>query len=96
MRSLLWLINTVLQLYIYVIIASVVMSWLVAFDVINLRNRFVRMFNDAINALINPLLKPIRRIVPAPGGIDFSPMVLFLLILFLRYLINEYWPTSIR
>jgi YggT family protein len=92
MQSLHWLIDTVLQLFIYVILLNVVLSWLIGFDVINIRNRFVRMVNDTTNALMNPLLRPIRRVLPTAGGLDFSPMVLFLLILFLRYLVNEYWP----
>jgi YggT family protein len=66
------------------IIAYAVMSWLVAFDVINLRNNFVRNVVMVLNAVIEPALRPIRRFIPNLGGIDISPVILYLIILFIR------------
>jgi YggT family protein len=77
-------LDTVLELYVLVIIVMAVMSWLVAFDVINLRNNFVRSLWIGINALTEPALRPIRRVVPDLGGIDISPVILILIIIFIR------------
>lgn len=92
MLSLLQLLVTIIDIYIFVLVIGVVLSWLVAFDVINLRNRLVRIVYDTANALINPVLRPIRRILPNLGGLDLSPLILFLLLGFGRNLLIEYWP----
>ena len=92
MNALLTLLLTVIDIYTYILIVSVVMSWLVAFDVINLRNRFVRMIYDTVNKLIDPVLKPIRRILPSMGGLDLSPLIVFILLIFIKNLLIEYWP----
>jgi YggT family protein len=89
MLSLLWLINTVIQIYIFVLIVQVVMSWLIAFNVVNTRNRFVFMVADVAYKLTEPALRPIRRILPNFGGIDLSPVVLILLLGFLQRLLSE-------
>ena len=86
-----WLVNTLVGAYIWVIIASAILSWLVVFNVVNVRNRFVYQLGRALDALTEPVLRPIRRIIPLIGGIDLSPIVLifglqFLLILFNRTL----------
>jgi YggT family protein len=86
------LIDTVLYLYTWVLIIWVVMSWLIAFNVINTRNRAVYMIGDFLNRLTEPALRPIRRVIPNFGGIDLSPLVLILLLYFLRNLLFEYWP----
>ncbi|NJO67644.1 MAG: YggT family protein [Rhodospirillales bacterium] len=77
-----WLIDTVINLYIWILIAGVVLSWLVAFNVINTSNRFVYLVGDFLSRVTDPVLRPIRRILPNLGGIDISPMVLILLLLF--------------
>ena len=82
-----WLIDTVLELYIWVIIASVVLSWLVAFNVINTRNAFVYQIGDFLDRVTEPALRPIRSMLPNLGGIDISPMVLILLLIFARRLL---------
>jgi YggT family protein len=82
-----WLIDTVLELYIWVIIASVVLSWLVAFNVINTRNPFINQVGEFLHRITEPALRPIRGILPAFGGIDLSPMILILLLIFARRLI---------
>ena len=89
MQSLLLLISMVLQLYIYVIVASAILSWLIAFEVINTRNRFVYTVVDTLHRLTEPALAPIRRIMPNLGGIDLSPVVLILLLIFAQNLLFE-------
>ena len=86
------LLRTVIDIYIFVILVGVILSWLVAFDVVNMRNQFVRIVYDLTHRLTEPALRPIRRILPDLGGIDISPMILFLLLFFARDLLAEYWP----
>lgn len=74
----------VLGIYIYVIVASVILSWLVAFDVVNMRNRFVYSLGSILNRLTEPAARPIRRILPNLGGLDLSPMALIFIIWFLQ------------
>ncbi|SRR5262245_19431522 len=89
MRAILLFIDQVLiQLLIYIIIASVIMSWLIAFNVINPYNQFVRSLWNAFNAITEPLLRPIRRRLPDLGGVDISPMILILGLILVRYVIN--------
>jgi YggT family protein len=78
MIELLSFISYLINLYVYVILASVILSWLMAFGVINPYNRFVSAFAQAISAVTEPLLRPIRNALPDFGGIDFSPLVLLL------------------
>lgn len=72
------LVETIVTLSLWVIIANAVLSWLVAFDVINLRNKFVSTIHDLCERLTDPLLAPIRRVIPNLGGVDLSPVVLIL------------------
>lgn len=89
MRSVLWLIDTVIMLYVYVLIASAVLSWLVTFNIVNTRNPVVAMIGETLYRLTEPALRPIRRYMPNLGGIDLSPLVLILGLLFLRSLMWE-------
>jgi YggT family protein len=89
MYSILWLISTIIQIYIYLLIASAVLSWLIAFNVVNTRNQAVAMIADALWRLTEPLLRPIRRLLPNFGGLDISPIVLILLLYFGRMLLFE-------
>jgi len=73
-----WLASTVISLYMWVIIIGVVLSWLVAFNVVNTSNRFVYIVGDFCYRLTEPALRPIRNILPNLGGIDLSPLVLIL------------------
>ena len=91
MYSLIWLIDTVLAIYIWIVIASAILSWLVAFNVVNTRNRFVYVVGDALYRLTEPVLRPIRRIVPTVGGLDLTPVILILLLAFARRLLWEYF-----
>lgn len=91
MYSLYWLIDTVLEIYIYIIVASAILSWLIAFNVVNTRNQFVYMVGNTLYRLTEPALRPIHRFLPTLGGIDVSPVVLLLAISFVRSLLAEYW-----
>lgn len=91
MYSIGFLLIQILTIYLYLVIAQVIVSWLVAFNVINTRNKFVAMAMDFLDRIIEPALRPIRRIMPSIGGIDISPVVLILLIVFVQNLIREYW-----
>ena len=87
MTALILLIITIINLLIWVIIIGAVLSWLILFNVVNLNNRFVYLVYDTINRLTDPLLNPIRRFLPNLGGIDISPVVLILVLWFIRNLI---------
>ena len=91
MYSLLILISTVIQIYIYILIASAILSWLIAFNVVNTRNQFVAIVTDTLWKLTEPVLRPIRRILPNLGGLDLSPVVLILLLIFARNLLFEFF-----
>jgi len=71
-------ISYLITLYTWIVIASVILSWLMAFNVVNAYNPFVRTLWNALNAVTEPLLRPIRRIMPDLGGIDLSPIILLL------------------
>ncbi len=81
------LISTVVTLYIWALILSAVLSWLVAFNVINTNNRFIYLAGDFLHRVTEPALRPIRRYLPNLGGIDLSPIVLILLLIFVRDLV---------
>ena len=90
MRSLLWLIDTVITLYVWLLIASAVLSWLIAFNVVNLRNPIVMQLADFLDRVTEPALRPIRRVLPNLGGIDISPIILLLIIFFIQRVIVLY------
>jgi len=87
--ALFWLIDTVINLFIWALIISAVMSWLVAFGVLNMHNRIVYMIGDFFHRITEPALAPIRRIMPNLGGVDISALVLILLLIFARRLLGE-------
>jgi len=78
------IIDLLLQILTWIIIAQAILSWLVAFNVINTHNDFVRTFLNALDRITEPLYRPIRRLLPDFGGLDFSPLVLLLIIYILR------------
>jgi YggT family protein len=90
MRAVLDVILLVLQLYSYVIIIVAIMSWLIAFNVINIYNDLVRSIWNGLNAVTEPLLRPIRNMLPSLGGIDISPIILLLLIILIQDIIQRY------
>jgi len=84
MTAVIFLLVSILDIAWWFIIIGVVMSWLVAFNVINLQNQFVYSVYSSLNGIVEPMLKPIRRFLPDMGGIDISPIVLLLAISFIR------------
>jgi YggT family protein len=90
MQSFFMLIDTILGLYVWVLIASAILSWLVAFNVVNTRNRAVYVIGDFLYRVTEPVLAPLRRILPNLGGLDLSPIIVILIIFFIRNLMREY------
>jgi YggT family protein len=82
------LLIAVLDIYKWIVIAAVIASWLTAFNVINASNNFVRSMLRALIALTEPVFQPIRKLIPAMGGIDLSPLIVLLGIWFLQYTIR--------
>lgn len=91
MIPLIGFIVLVIDLYIWVVIASAILSWLVAFNVVNTNNRFVLSIADMLYRLTEPALRPIRNILPNLGGIDISPVILILFLLFIRDVVLLGW-----
>ena len=89
MCSVVELVSSIIMLYFWMILIQVVMSWLVAFNVINTQNRFVYMAGNFLHRITEPALGPIRRLLPNLGGIDLSPVVLILLLVFVQNLLRE-------
>ncbi|MEJ8574817.1 YggT family protein [Microbaculum marinum] len=90
MRAILDVILLALQLYVWIVIASAIFSWLIAFNIINTRNQFVSMVGEALWRLTEPALRPIRQFLPNFGGIDISPIILLLLIFLIQRVIILY------
>jgi YggT family protein len=90
MRALLDIILIVLNLYVWLLIASAILSWLIAFNVVNTRNQFVAMLGDFLFRITEPVLRPIRNMLPNLGGIDVSPVILILLIILIQRVIELY------
>ena len=90
MRAILDVILIVLDLYIWLLIAAAILSWLVAFNVVNARNQFVAMVGDFLFRITEPVLRPIRNMLPSLGGIDVSPVVLILIIILIKDVIVRY------
>ena len=90
MKSILILVDSVVTIYIWVLIINALLSWLIAFNVLNTSNRLVYSLLDISYKMTDPLLKPIRNFLPNLGNIDISPVVLILLLMFLRNLIFEF------
>jgi YggT family protein len=87
MNPFLWLVDTIINIYIWLLIASAVLSWLIAFNVVNTRNPIVHSVGDFLYRVTEPLLRPIRNMLPNLGGIDVSPVILIIGLQFLRQLI---------
>lgn len=88
LRALLDVVMLALNLYTWLLIASAVISWLIAFNVVNMRNDFVRGVWDFLYRVTEPALRPIRNILPNLGGIDVSPIILLLVIFFIQQVIR--------
>jgi YggT family protein len=90
MRALFEVINIALTWYLWLVVAAVIVSWLVAFNVVNMRNQFVSMVGEFLYRVTEPALRPIRNALPNLGGIDISPVILFLIIIFIQRVIDIY------
>jgi YggT family protein len=90
MYALFYVIYYALNFYLYLVVAWVVLSWLIAFNVVNTRNQFVAMVADFLYRITEPVLGPIRKVIPHLGPIDISPIVLFFIIIFLQQVILRY------
>ena len=90
MKSVLDVILLVLQLYVWLLIAAAILSWLIAFNVVNTHNQVVAMIADFLYRITEPVLRPIRSVLPNLGGIDISPIIVILIIFFLQNVIARY------
>ena len=95
MKSLFILIDNVINIYIWIIIINAILSWLIAFNVLNTQNRFVFLLLDTSYKLTQPALNQIRRIIPSFGSIDISPIILILILIFLRNILFEFFAPSL-
>tara|TARA_Y100000588_G_scaffold18201_1_gene18812 strand:+ start:78 stop:368 length:291 start_codon:yes stop_codon:yes gene_type:complete len=89
MKSIFVLLDSIITIYLWIIIINAVLSWLVAFNILNTQNRFVFSVLDATYKMTDPALNRIRRFIPTFGSIDISPVILILLLMFLRNIIFE-------
>ena len=92
MNSLLYLIIQIINLFEFVLIVYIIITWLVNFNIINTSNRFVYTILDGLYRLCEPSLNFVRRYLPSFGGLDLSPIVVFLGLWFIKSLLIEYWP----
>ena len=90
MRAILDVILIALQIYVWLLIASAVLSWLIAFNVVNTRNQFVATVGEFLYRITEPVLAPIRNLMPNLGGLDISPIILILIIMFIQRVITYY------
>jgi len=90
MTSLVILISQIIELFIWLLIIQAIMSWLVAFGIVNTQSKLVNLVGNFLYKATEPLLKPIRRLLPELGGIDVSPLILIILLIFFRNLLFEY------
>ena len=95
MKSIFILLDSVISIYLWIIIINALLSWLVAFNILNTQNRFVFSVLDTTYKLTDPILNKIRRFVPTFGSIDISPVILILALMFLRNLIFEIFAPSL-
>ena len=95
MKSIFILLDSVISIYLWIIIINAILSWLVAFNILNTHNRFVFSILDATYKLTDPALNKIRRFIPNFGSIDISPIILILALMFLRNLVFEIFAPSL-
>ena len=89
MKSIFILLDSIITIYLWIIIINAILSWLVAFNILNTQNRFVFSVLDATYKMTDPALNRIRRFIPTFGSIDISPIILILFLMFLRNIIFE-------
>ena len=89
MQSLLILFGQLIDLFVWILIAQAILSWLVALNIVNTHNGFVYAIGNFLHKITNPILKPVRQFLPDMGGIDISPVIVILLLYFVRNLMFE-------
>ena len=95
MKSIFILLDNIISIYLWIIIINAVLSWLVAFNILNTQNRFVFSVLDATYKLTDPALNKIRRFIPTFGSIDISPLILILILMFLRNIVFEIFAPNL-
>ena len=95
MKSIFILLDSIITIYIWIVIINAILSWLVAFNILNTQNRFVFSVLDTTYKLTDPALNKIRRFLPTFGSIDLSPIVLILFLMFIRNLVFEIFAPSL-
>jgi len=95
MKSIFILLDSIITIYLWIIIINAILSWLVAFNILNTQNRFVFSVLDTTYKLTDPALNKIRRFIPTFGSIDISPVILILLLMFLRNVIFEVFAPNL-
>lgn len=90
MRAILDIVLIALDLFVWLLIASAILSWLIAFNVVNTRNQFVASIAEFLYRITEPVLRPIRNLLPSMGGLDISPVILILLIMLIQRVISYY------
>jgi YggT family protein len=90
MRAILDIVLIILDLYVWLLIASAILSWLIAFNVVNTRNQFVASVAEFLYKITEPVLRPIRNFLPSFGGLDISPIIVILIIMFIQRVIGYY------
>ena len=95
MKSIFILLDSIIAIYLWIIIINAILSWLVAFNILNTQNRFVFSILDATYKLTDPALNKIRRFIPNLGSIDISPVILILILMFIRNLVFEVFAPNL-
>ena len=95
MKSIFVLLDSVITIYIWIVIINAILSWLVAFNILNTQNRFVFSVLDTTSKLTDPVLNKIRRFLPTFGSVDLSPVVLILFLMFIRNLVFEIFAPNL-
>ena len=90
MRAILDIILIAMDLYVWLLIAAAILSWLIAFNVVNTRNQFVAAVAEFLYRITEPVLRPIRQVLPNLGGLDISPIILILIIMLIQRVISYY------
>ena len=87
MRAILEIISLILDLYVWLLIASAILSWLIAFNVVNTRNQLVAAIAEFLYRITEPVLAPVRSFLPSLGGLDISPIIVIIIIIFIQKII---------
>lgn len=95
MNAIIWLLTTVIDLYTFVLVVWVVMSWLISFNIVNRGQPFVERLNYALSRMVEPALRPIKKFMPDLGGLDISPIILIILLQFIERLLYGFYAPHI-